>query len=110
MHEVEQACSSGSRASIDGQVLLDHRPRRAIATADRGRDLACRHGASPRIRGTRNRSVLGRRRLREHLVAVEARAHLVGPQHVDQRQRVGGRGHALEVERGDVLPRARGSP
>ncbi len=53
-HEVERVQLGLARR--DGrEVLLDDRPRGTVAAADRGRDLACGHGASPRIRGTRKR-------------------------------------------------------
>ena len=54
------------------------------------------------MRGTRNRPSSAAGAIGEHLVAVEARPHVVGTEHVDERERVGGRRHAVGVERRDL--------
>ena len=46
--------------------------------------------------------VLHRRRLSQHLVPIDARAHLIGAEHVGHRHGVGRRHHAGQVERGHV--------
>ena len=72
-HEVERVELGLARVDR-GEVLLDDGPRRPLPAADRGRDRPRGHGASPRIRGTRNRPSSAAGRLRQHLVPVEARA------------------------------------
>ena len=54
------------------------------------------------MRGHPEPAVLGRRRGGEHLVAVERRPHLVGAQHVLERQRVRGGRDVVERQRLDV--------
>jgi hypothetical protein len=94
-------------AGGDGrEVGLDHVDRRALPGADGGGDGGGRAGAlTPPPRGGRDPEavVLDGGRRRQHLGPVEARADHVVAQHVDERERVGRRGHALGVERLDVL-------
>ena len=59
--------------------------------------------APPRGSRDAEAAVLGGRGLRQDLVAVERRAHLVGPEDVAQLVGVGGRLDVVDVERLDVL-------
>ena len=95
-----------------GEVLLDdRRGRERSPAADRGaRARPRRHGASPRIRGTRNRPSSAAGACREDLVAVEARAR---PRRRGARSRAaaGARSAATSLEcraADDVLRRGRG--
>ena len=97
-------------------ALTRRDPRRGAPRARRSRGVSPAADAPRRSRsagaapsrllargcaGTRNRNVLGDRRFGEHLGAIEARAGNVGPQHVDQLDRVRRRRHVGGVERAD---------
>ena len=92
-----------------GQRRLDDRPGRPFTGSDgrrhcRGRtEPGAAHGASPTMRGTRNRSSSTVRRGGQHRRPVEAGPRLVGPEHVAHGQRVGGRRHAGQIEGGHVV-------
>ena len=80
----------------------DRSPERTAAASVAADGPAAAHGASPTMRGTRNRpsSTVGRGG--QHLVAVEAGPGLVGTEHVAHRQRVGRRRHPGQIEGGHV--------
>ena len=112
-----KAWTSGLGGGDAGQVLLEHRsgpepagPDAAAIShgarpADRRRRAASpgAHGASPRIRGTRKRSLLDSRApgARTSSRSRPGDDHVLA-QHVGERQGVGGRRHARGVEGLDV--------
>ena len=106
-HEVERVHVGLPRVD-PRQVLLEHVTRTPAPGANVGRDRnRSRHGF-PRSRRLAEdarhpeAAVFGLGRGRQHLVTVETGAGDVGPEHVDERQRVRSRRNARGVERGDL--------
>ena len=101
-HEVERVdlglarARSTARCSSTTSRAERSPARTAAAISTRG------HGASPRIRGTRNRPSSAAGACASTSSRSRPGRDVVGPEHVHQRQRMRGRRHAVEVERGDV--------
>ena len=95
------ACSSGSRAAMTARCSSTTSRADRAPRATPSRDLERGHGSS-RMRGTRKRPSSAAGAIASTSVASQARAHVVGPQHVDERQRVRGGRHPVGVERRDL--------
>ena len=101
-HEVERM--DLAFAFVDsGQVLFEHVARRPPTGAYVGRDLdRGRHGASPRMRGTRKRPSSASGAWASTSSRGTPGTRFIGPEDVHERERMRGRRHVGRVQRGDL--------